>query len=508
MKQNSMERLKGALVSDLKTRPEKGPATYERVEEVLSEVLDGEHVDTAVTLLEEGFRGIGQKVLDARDELVDAQAEAVAGMVSSGVREGWITDLQLEKMTAMLESAEISTQEAIDMHEAHKIPVSKLEKDIVPVKGRGAWMMDTKGTWYLDMDSNYSAANLGLSNPEIALGLLNQASQLITMKEDRVQIPRVRLMKAMLTILPTGLDQFYWQNSGGEAVDKALKIAKAYTGQKGVIAFHGCFHGRTHGAVSVTSNPEYRQPFGLLDQDWVTFLPFGDADALEAQLEKGTEKIVIMELLQGEEGGINVPPAEYIQRVRELTKARGAVLIADEVQTGFARTATADRQWWAADHFDIVPDIMVIGKSFGGGFPVTAVVTNREIGSRMKPGFDGSTFGGNPMACVAATIAIRQMKQLDLPNRVAAGAKQLTDGLKALDHELVMDIRGLGMMVGVELPSADHVSKLQEALKTRGIKSSLSTGPVIRLMPPLVITEEEIADLIVKFGEVLDSLAQ
>ena len=119
---------------------------------------------------------------------------------------------------------------------------------------------------------NSWSCSLGLSNPEIALGLLNQASQLITMKEDRVQIPRVRLMKAMLTILPPGLDQFYWQNSGGEAVDKALKIAKAYTAQKGVIAFHGCFHGRTHGAVSVTSNPEYRQPFGLLDQDWVTFL--------------------------------------------------------------------------------------------------------------------------------------------------------------------------------------------------------------------------------------------
>jgi acetylornithine/succinyldiaminopimelate/putrescine aminotransferase len=508
MEQTIVNRLKGALVPDTSTRPERGSATYERVTEVLSEVLDGEHLDTAVTLLVEGLRDAGHTVHDVRAELVEAQADVVLTVVSSGLRDGWITDSQLAKMTSMFESAEISTQEAIDMHEAHKIPVSKLEKDIVPVKGRGAWMMDTKGTWYLDMDSNYSAANLGFSNPEIAQGLLNQASQLITMKEDRVQIPRVRLMKAMLSILPPGLDQFYWQNSGGEAVDKSLKIAKAYTGQSGVIAFHGGFHGRTHGAVSVTSKTDYREPFGLLDQDWVTFLPYGDAEALEARLAEDTEKIVIMELLQGEEGGINIPPAEYIRRVRELTTAHGAVLIADEVQTGFARTATASGQWWAADHFDIVPDIMVIGKSFGGGSPVTAVVTTEEIGSKMIPGFDGSTFGGNPMACVAATIAIRQMKQLDLPSRVAALSKQLTDGLKALDHDLVSEVRGLGMMIGVELPSADHVARLQDELRARGVKSSLSTGPTVRLMPPLVITEQEISDLIVKLGDALDSLVE
>jgi len=506
MNKNLLNGLTNAMLCDPEKNPEKLNASYERVEEVLGEVLDTTNFKRSVRILQKGCWNNGNVVHDTRDELHPGQVEIITDMVKDGVGGGWMTTAQVEKMTQMLDYSEISTEEAIDMHEAYKMPVSKLEKDIVPVKGQGAWMMDTKGKWYLDMDSNYSAANLGYSNPEIALGLFNQASQLITMKEDRVQIPRVRLIKALLTIMPSGLDQFYWQNSGGEAVDKALKIAKAYTKQKGVIAFHGCFHGRTHGAVSVTSNPEYREPFGLHEQDWVTFLPYGDADVLEEQLKKNAQKIVIMELVQGEEGGINAPPKEYIQKVSELTKKYGAVLIADEVQSGFARTATKDGHWWASDHYGIVPDIMVIGKSFGGGYPVTAVVTNKEIGSKMVPGMDGSTFGGNPMACVAATIAIKQMKQHDLTNKVAKSGKQLTDGLNALGHPLIQDVHGLGLMIGVELPSSEHVLTLQEELKKIGVKSSLSTGPVIRLMPPLVITAGEVDSLIEKFNEALDNV--
>jgi acetylornithine/succinyldiaminopimelate/putrescine aminotransferase len=498
--------LAGVLIADTSKNPEKLNVSFERVEEVLEEVLDHKNYKRAVKILEKQCWDNGNVVQDKRDEIHTGQCEVILGMVKTGLSGGWMTSSQVGTLTNMLDHSEISTKEAIDIHEAYKIPVSKLEKDIVPVKGQGAWMMDTKGKWYLDMDSNYSAANLGFSNPEIALGLFNQASQLITMKEDRVQIPRVRLIKTLLDILPQGLDQFYWQNSGGEAVDKSIKIAKAYTKQKGVIAFNNCFHGRTHGAVSVTSNPEYREPFGLDEENWVTFLDFGDPVALEEQLKKGTEKIVIMELVQGEEGGINVPSKDYIQQVSTLTKKYGAVLIVDEVQTGFARTATQPGQWWASDHFGISPDIMVIGKSFGGGFPVTAVVTTKEIGSKMKPGFDGSTFGGNPMACVAATIAIKQMKQKNLPVHVAKSGQQLTHGLNAIGSPLIKDVHGLGLMIGVELLSTDHVKALQEELKKVGVKSSLSTGAIIRLLPPLIITKEEVDGLIEKFEEAINNV--
>lgn len=499
-------KLETALINDPVKNPEKFSASYERVQEVFSSVMDKKNSKRAVKFLEKKCWDSFLVVQDPRSEMNTSQAGLVVKTVEKGMKKGWLSSEQVEKMVEMIQDSEISTSEAIDMHEAFKIPVSKLEKDIVPVKGNGAWMIDNKGMKYLDMDSNYSAANLGFANKEIALGLYNQASQLITMKEDRVHIPRVRLIKTLLDIMPEGLDQFYWQNSGGEAVDKSIKIAKAYTKQKGVIAFENCFHGRTHGAVSVTSNEKYREPFGLNNESWVKFLPYGDPEAIEEQLKKGTEKIVIMELVQGEEGGINVPTKEYIHQVRELTKKYGAVMIVDEVQTGFARTAEAPGQWWACDYFEIQPDIMVIGKSFGGGYPVTAVVTTKEIGSKMIPGMDGSTFGGNPMACVAATIAIKQMKAYNFPSTVAAKSKQLMEGLKGIDNPLIEDVHGLGLMIGVKLPTGAHVQSLQEELKKVGVKSSLSTDSIIRLLPPLVITEEEIDLLVENFAEALENV--
>jgi len=303
--------------------------------------------------------------------------------------------------------------------------------------------------------------------------------------------------------MPQGLDQFYWQNSGGEAVDKALKIAKAYTKQKGVIAMLNGFHGRTHGAVAVTSTLAYRKPFGLDKEDWVHFIQFNDANALENRLKLGKEKIVIMEIIQSEEGGITLAEKDYVKKVRELCTVNNTVLIVDEVQTGFARVAMDEGQWWASDYYGVIPDIMVIGKSFGGGFPVTAVVTTKEIGSMMKPGYDGSTFGGNPLAMVASTIAIKQMKRLSLPKVVASLHKQLVAGLKRIESPLIRDIRGLGLMIALELPSKDKVKKFQDELKKVGVKSSLSTGNTVRFLPPLIITKSEIDMLIKKTEEAL-----
>ncbi|KYK26870.1 MAG: hypothetical protein AYK23_02545 [Candidatus Proteinoplasmatales archaeon SG8-5] len=503
---NQLEELDRVLHNNVKEHPERTDATYERVIEVLETVLNEEALATAIMVLEDSMYSNGYSVSEPQGPMTKAQAEIVTGMVMTGLSGGWLSHHALDKMVEMLQLSEISTNEAIALHEAHKIPVSELEKDIIPVKGSGAWMMDTKGKWYLDMDSNYSAANLGLNNPEIAKGLYNQASQLITMKEDRVHIPRSRLIKLLLSIMPQGLDQFYWQNSGGEAVDKALKIAKAYTGQKGVIAFEKGFHGRTHGAVSITANAEYRKPFGLESESWVHFLPYGDLEALEERLALGKEKVVIMELVQGEDGGINVPSKGYVQGVRALTKQHGAVMIADEVQTGFGRTATKAGEWWAADHFEVKPDIMVIGKSFGGGYPVTAVVTTKEVSEKMKPGFDGSTFGGNPMACVAATIAINQMKSLKLEELAAGRGKQLMDGLKALESPLIHKVHGIGLMVGITLPSPGHVKQMQAALKEQGVKTSLSTGAIMRLMPPLVISKQEVDLLVSKFDAAFKTL--
>lgn len=487
-----LEELNSALISDIYQTPERINATFERIEEVSKIVLDDTCSDEFVKTIETRCH-----IINKRTEINEEQETIIVDVVKEYLEHGLMTNTDLASIIALLQDAECSTSEAIDMHKKHKIPVSELEANIVPVRGEGVWIVDTKGNKYLDVDSNYGAANLGFNNKQIAIGLYNQACQLITMKEDRVQIPRTRLMKILLTIMPQGLDQFYWQNSGGEAVDKAIKIAKAYTKQKGVIAMINGFHGRTHAAAAVTSNIAYRKPFGLDKEGWVSFVPFNDIKALENRLKKGKEKIVITELVQSEEAGITLAGKEYIKKVRELCNINNAVLIFDEVQTGFARTAMDEGQWWASDYYKVIPDIMVIGKSFGGGFPVTAIVTTKKISDMMKPGYDGSTFGGGPLAMVAATIAIRQMKKLSLPKNVASLHKQLITGLKQIKSPLIKGVHGIGLMIALELPSSDTVKKLQDELKKVGVKSSLSTGSTARFLPPLIITKEE-TDLLIK----------
>lgn len=485
------ERLGSVLIIDPGERPGRFNPTFERICEVLDVTLPQTLVGELVEEMKEYCISAGSP-LSNRDHINEKQGKIILDAIIEGLIEKEDYAKAVEKIISLLDYSEISSKEAIEFHERYKIPVSHLEKDIIPVYGEGVWITDINGKRYLDLDSNYSAANLGYSNRELALGLFNQTSQLVTMKEDRVQVPRALLIKTLKTIMPEGLDQFYFQNSGGEAVDKCLKFAKAYTHQTGVVAMYNCFHGRTHGAVAVTSNEKYRKPFGLDNLDWVHFVPFNDIEAVEEKLRDGSAKIVILELVQGEEGGINPASLEYAKELRKVCTEYGAPLIADEVQTGFGRIAMKEGQWWASDYYGIVPDLMAIGKSFGGGFPVTAVVTSKEVSSQMKPGYDGSTFGGNPLAMISATIAIKQMKRLNITKNVAERGKQLMEELREIKTDLIKEVRGLGLFIGIVFPSKEHVMKFREKLKKLGVKSSLSTDNVARFLPPLIISEKEV----------------
>ncbi len=386
--------------------------------------------------------------------------------------------------------------------------MSHLEKDIIPVKGQGCWILDTKGRWFLDMDSNYSATNLGMNNPEVAQGLFNQANLLVSMKEDRVQIARTRFLREISSMMPSGLDFFYWQNSGGEAVDKAIKIAKAYTGTKDVIAFKNGFHGRTHGAVSVTWNKKYREPFLLHEEDWVHFAEFNNIDSVKKLVEKTGARIIIMEMVQGEEAGNLAADPDFIEKLWKLKEEKNLVIIDDEVQAGFARTAVKKDEWFACMSYNVVPDIMVIGKSFGGGYPVTAVVTSEDVSDAMKPGYDGSTFGGNPMAMTSALIATRQMKQKDITKNVIERSRQIEKGLKDLrkKHPVIKEIRCRGLMIAFSLGSSENVSKLQDELRKQGVKTSLSTGEYMRLLPPTIIDEGEVNTFLERLDKALNKL--
>lgn len=473
-----------SIIPDPKDHPERLNATLERVQEVAQLVL-GDRAPELQPLL----TGAGQASQNPRDPLTSDQAcLLVQALVAKSSWE------QIHQMTQLLEDAELSAAEAIELHEAFKIPVSRLEKDIIPVCGEGAWIRAIDGKAYLDMDSNYGATNLGMSNQGIAKGLFNQASQLISMKEDRVHVARARFLKTFRGMLPEELNQFYWQNSGGEAVDKSLKMAKAYTGQTGVVAFKGGFHGRTHGAVAVTYNPRYREPFGLDRVNWVHFLDYNDADAVEKLFVEGKARIVILELIQGEEAGIRPAEPEFVHKLRQICDRYNGVMICDEVQTGLGRVAEKEGQWFACQIYGVVPDIVTIGKAFGGGYPVTAVVTKKEIAQAMQPGYDGSTFGGNPMAMVAATIATHQMRTLNLTRNVVARSAQVFEGLHKLRrrYSIIGDIRGKGLMIGFDLPSAEHVVRFQREMAKHGVKTSLSTGPAVRYLPPLIISEQEV----------------
>ncbi|MHC5037858.1 MAG: aspartate aminotransferase family protein [Planctomycetota bacterium] len=484
------------IVNDPQAHPERMNATLARIEEVLG-VLVGTNAETLFAkCVQAAGQGIG-----FFDPLPAAAGEAVALVLADALSEE-----EGERAGELLMASELSTAEVIQLHHDHKIPVSMLEDDLLPVKGMGAEIHDAKGNTYIDLDSNYSATNLGNANGEIAKGLYNQARRLISQKEDRIQVARARFLKTFQGFLPEGLDSFYWQNSGGEAVDKALKIAKAYTGQQGVIAFEGGFHGRTHGAVAVTHKLTYRKPFGLDKAPWVHFAPFGDAGAVEILLAEKKAKIVILELVQGEEAGIRPAPPEFANTLRALCDEHDALLIIDEVQTGFGRVADGKGSWFASQVFGIVPDIMVIGKSFGGGYPVTAVVCKTHISKAMKPGYDGSTFGGNPMAMTAALIATRQMKDLDLPAMVAKRSAQFAEGLAKIDSPLLKGFRVQGLMIGIDLADPETVHPVQEALKALGVHGSLSTGATLRWMPPLVIHKEQVKQVLTAFETVLKGL--
>jgi acetylornithine/succinyldiaminopimelate/putrescine aminotransferase len=472
-----------ALAPARADHPERMGATPARLGEVLNVVtgcsqLAGDLIDR-----------VGQTIgipMGSFAPLTAQEAALVAGLLAH--------ELDAEsfaKVVSMIGESELSTDEVILLHRRHKIPVSQLEDDVLPVAGEGATIRDSLGNVLLDLDSNYSATNLGNSNLEIATGLFNQASSLISQKEDRIQVARARFLKSFKGLLPDSLDCFYWQSTGGEAVDKALKIAKAYTGSTGVVAFEGGFHGRTHGAVAVTYNKRYRTPFGLDHEPWAHFAPFGDLEAVEKLLAAGKARSVILELVQGEEAGIRPASREFAQGLRALCDTHGALMILDEVQTGFARVADRPGSWFACQRYGVVPDLITIGKSFGGGYPVTAVVTGQKISQVMQPGYDGSTFGGNPMAMVAALIATRQMQELDLPVAVAERSKQIASRLSSIDSPLVKGFRAVGLMIGIDLVDSQTVAQVQQRMLAHGAHSSLSTGATMRWMPPLVITEAQ-----------------
>lgn len=378
------------------------------------------------------------------------------------------------------------------------------KRPVALVRGSGALVWDEQGREYIDCTAGYGVANIGHARPELAGTLAAQAQRLITCPEFVYNDIRAQLLERLAQIMPDGLDHFFLCNSGTEAIEGAFKFARLTngrdksvpTGRTGIIATLRGFHGRTMGALSATWEPHYREPFEPLVPN-VRHVRYNDLASMERAINENTAAVII-ELVQGE-GGVHVASDEYVQGLAQLCRERGALLIVDEVQTGFGRTG----RMFACEHYNLQPDILCLAKSIAGGIPMGVVCLGQRVieSGRILKGVHGSTFGGNPLACAAALTTLDILEREELPARAAALGDYALERLRSLNSPLIREVRGRGLLIGIELKG--RVQPYLEALLERGVLV-LQAGPnVLRLLPPLVITQEQLDSAIDAIADVL-----
>ncbi|NKC13676.1 MAG: acetylornithine/succinylornithine family transaminase [Gammaproteobacteria bacterium] len=366
------------------------------------------------------------------------------------------------------------------------------KRELTIVKGDGATLWDADGNEYIDCAAGIGVASVGHANPKVAAAVAAQAGTLLTCPGIFYNDIRAKLLERLVTLAPDGLIQAFLCNSGSEALEGALKFARHATGRKNIICAMRGYHGRTMGALSATHKKEYREPFEPLPGGF-TYVAYNNIDKLRAAVN-GDTAAVLLEPVQGE-GGIRPGRADYFKAARALCDEHGALLIFDEVQTGFCRTGAL----FACEHFQVTPDILCVAKAMAGGVPMGAVLAGKRIKSLR--GLHGSTFGGNPLACAAALAAIDFMIDEDLSGQARAKGAALVEQFLANKPARVRDVRHLGLMVGIELK--ERVQPFLLALMDQGVLA-LPAGPtVLRLLPPLVITQAQISRVVEALHEVL-----
>lgn len=374
---------------------------------------------------------------------------------------------------------------------------------VVLSRGKGVYVWDVHGKRYLDMMSAYSAVSHGHCHPKLVKVLQEQAETL-TIVSRAYYTDKLGLFLKRLCEL-TGYEKALPMNTGAEAVETALKAARkwAYTVKKvekdkaEIIACAGNFHGRTIAIVGMSTEPQYREGFGPFPPGMV-IIPYGDAQALEKAITPNTAAFLV-EPIKGE-GGIVVPPPGYLKACAEICKKHNVLMICDEIQTGLGRTG----KLLASQHDDIQPDAVVLGKALGGGLlPVSAFLASEKIMNVFTPGDHGSTFGGNPLAAAVATAALEILMDEGLIERAANLGEYFQQQLKTIQSPLIKDVRGKGLLIGVEIDEKYPARKICLALMERGVLSKETHGTVIRFAPPLIITEEQIDIVVAELRSIL-----
>ena len=368
------------------------------------------------------------------------------------------------------------------------------KRPTVLVRGEGVYAFDQSGNRYLDATSGQGVTALGHCHPAVSAAIAEQANRLVTCHESFYNDRRAQFYDLLASVTPADLDRFFPCNSGAEAIEGALKVARLRTGREGIVAAKRAFHGRTTGALSMTWTPKYRKPF----QTWlpnVSHVAYNDIDGAREAINKETAAVVV-EAIQGE-GGVHPAPAEYLQALRDACDQVGAMLVFDEIQTGLGRTG----RWFGFEHADIVPDIVAIGKAIGGGIPM-GVVAWRDAHGPIDRATHGSTFGGNPLACAAGIATLRTIRDQKLVERACVNGAWFLEQLSALQLKAVRETRGRGLMLGLELRG--RVTPVLKALQEAGVLALPAGINVLRLLPPLIINREQLQFLVDAVAEVLD----
>jgi acetylornithine/LysW-gamma-L-lysine aminotransferase len=368
------------------------------------------------------------------------------------------------------------------------------KRPLVIVRGEGARLWDADGREYIDCVGGHGVANVGHANPAVQQAVAEQAKLLMVCPNGFYNDQRAQLLAELVRIAPAGLERVFLCNSGTEAVEGALKFARLNNGRKKFVAAMRGFHGRTFGALSATWRTAYRQPFEPLVPDF-EFVPYNRLERMQNAVDQETAA-VILEVVQGE-GGVILGDGAYLRHVQALCQETGALFIVDEVQTGFGRTG----RMFASQHYDLQPDLMCLAKSIAGGFPMGAVLIGSRVGDLPKKAH-GTTFGGNPLACAAALATIGYLESERLPQRATELGGRLLVGLQAIDAPLVREVRGLGLMVAIELK--DKAAPYLAALAERGVLALSAGSNVMRFLPPLVISAEDIGTVVEQVAAVLN----
>lgn len=404
---------------------------------------------------------------------------------------------------------------------------------LVVERGEGVHIWDVEGDRYLDFTSGIGVTNTGHCHPRVVAAIQEQAAKIIHAQANILaHEPMMRASVELTSTLPPKLNQVFWTNSGAEAIEGALKLAKVATGRPAIVAFRGAFHGRTHAAMSVTSSRAkvrghyepllssiYFAPYPYLFRNPYSG-PAEDADLryfeelehlFETMVMPDDVAAILMETVAGE-GGYMVPTVRWVQKVRALCDKHGIMLIMDEIQSGMGRTG----KMWGFEHFDVVPDIIAVAKGIASGMPVSAVVSDKAIMDKWAPGSHGGTYGGNAVGTAAAHATLQVMRDERLPENAAAMGQILMDGLRAIqsDHPVIGDVRGLGLMVAAEFvtPSgAPNPAAVAEVIARCFDEKILlincgTFDQAIRVIPPLTVDEEQIQTFLTVFRHAVASL--